>query len=306
MTGTRWSRHDTGLVIVSLIWGGNYSVSKIALAHIAPVTFAALRFALSTALLWIMVWGLKQFGPVSWATIRKLLGWGVVGHTLNQLAFLSGLKLTTATNSALIFGNLPVVVALLGVMLGYERPRPRVWLGILLGTLGVVVVVGAKGFHFSAETIRGDGLSVVGLLFWALFTVGVRQSALGLNSAQVTAFTHLGGTPGLVLAAAPSFRSLDLGSLHPSVWMALLYSSILSSVIASVLWTRGLKALGGSRTALYNCVTPIFAAIAAWILLGEKPVPLQGLGAALVIIGVLVSTRDSALGTRRSALGTRD
>ena len=302
MTGFRWSRHDTGLVIVSLIWGGNYSVSKIALAHITPVTFAALRFVLSTALLWIMVWGLKQFGPVSGATIRKLLGWGVIGHTLNQLAFLSGLKLTTATNSALIFGNLPVVVALLGVMLGYERPRPRVWLGILLGTLGVVVVVGAKGFHFSADTIRGDGLSVIGLLFWALFTVGVRQSALGLNSAQVTAFTHLGGTPGLVLAAIPSFRGLDLGSLHPTVWIALLYSSILSSVIASVLWTRSLKALGGSRTALYNCVTPMFAAVAAWILLGERPVPLQGAGAALVIIGVLLGTRHSGLGTRRSDL----
>jgi len=285
----RWSRHDTGLIIVSLIWGGNYSVTKQALAHISPVAFAALRFLLSTALLWLMVWGLKQSGPVSRSTVWKLLGWGVVGHTLNQLAFLSGLKLTTATNSAVIFGNLPVVVALLGVVLGFERPRPRVWAGILLGTLGVFVVVGAKGFHFSAETIRGDGLSVLGLVFWALFTVGVRHAALGLNSAQVTALTHLGGTPGLVLAAAPTIGSLHPGSLHPSVWVALLYSSILSSVVASVLWTRSLKALGGSRTALYNCVTPVFAAIAAWILLGEKPVPLQGVGAALVIVGVLIS-----------------
>ncbi len=298
MTGNRWSRYDTGLVIVSLIWGGNYSVSKAALVHISPVSFAALRFVFSTALLWIMVWALKQFGPVRRATMLKLLGWGVIGHTLNQLAFLSGLKLTTATNSALIFSNLPVVVALLGMLLGYERPRPRVWAGIGLATLGVVIVVGAKGFHFSAETMRGDGLSVLGLLFWAIFTVGVRHAALGLNSAQVTAFTHLGGTPGLVLAAAPSFRALDLGSLHPTVWVALAYSSLLSSVVAGVLWTRSLKALGGSRTALYNCITPIFAAIAAWILLGERPVPLQGLGAMFVIAGVW----GSALGARRSAL----
>lgn len=300
MTGRGWSRHDTGLVVVSLIWAGNYSVSKAALVHISPVAFAAIRFVLSTALLWLMVWGLKQFGTVSRATIWKLLGWGVVGHTLNQLTFLSGLKLTTATNSALIFGNLPVLVALFGVILGHERPRPRVWLGILLGTLGVVVVVGAKGFHFSADTIRGDGLSVLGLLFWAMFTVGVRHAALGLNSAQVTAFTHLGGTPGLVLAAGPSLSGLDFGSLHRSVWIALIYSSVLSSLVAGVLWTRSLKALGGSRTALYNCITPIFAGIAAWLLLGEKPVPLQGVGAALVVAGVLVSV----LGTQPSALGS--
>jgi drug/metabolite transporter (DMT)-like permease len=82
------------------------------------------------------------------------MGWGIVGHTFNQLAFLSGLRLTTATNSALIFGNLPVVVALLGVLAGAERPRPRTWAGIVLGTAGVAIVVGAKA---SSSTRQPDG-----------------------------------------------------------------------------------------------------------------------------------------------------
>jgi drug/metabolite transporter (DMT)-like permease len=181
-----------------------------------------------------------------------------------------------------------VVVALLGVVLGYERPRPRVWAGILLGTLGVAIVVGAKGVHFSGDTRWGDLLNVLGLLFWALFTVGVRHAALGLNSAQVTALTHLGGTPGLLLAAAP-LAAGTAWPFHPTVWIGLLYSSVLSSVVAAVLWTRSLKALGGSRTALYNCVTPLVASVSAWIILDERPVPLQAVGAALVIVGVLVS-----------------
>lgn len=286
---SRFSKHDVGLLIVSLIWGANYSFSKQALAHISPVTFAALRFTLSSGLLWLVVWRFRQHGPVSRPVVLKLLGWGVVGHTLNQLAFLSGLKLTTATNSALIFGNMPVVVAVLGMLLGYERPRPRVWFGILMGTAGVAIVVGAKGVHFSGETRWGDVLNILGLLFWALFTVGVRHSALGLNSAHVAALTHLGGTPGLLLAAAPSLVADTPWPFHPSVWVALFYSSVLSSVVAAVLWTRSLKALGGTRTALYNCVTPLVAGVAAWLILGERPVPLQGVGAALVIVGVLVS-----------------
>jgi drug/metabolite transporter (DMT)-like permease len=129
---------------------------------------------------------------------------------------------------------------------------------------------------------------VLGLLFWALFTVGVRQAALGLNSAQVTALTHLGGTPGLLLAAAP-VASATPWPLDRAVWLGLLYSSVLSSVVAAVLWTRSLKALGGSRTALYNCLTPVVASLTAWLLLGERPVPMQAVGAALVIVGVLVS-----------------
>ncbi len=285
---TRFSKHDVALLVVSLIWGANYSISKQALAHISPVTFAAIRFVFSTGLLWLVVWRFKQYGPITARVRWELLGWGVVGHTLNQLAFLGGLRLTTATNSALIFGNLPVVVALLGVWFGHERPRPRVWLGIILGTLGVAMVVGAKGVRFSGETWWGDVLNVLGLVFWGLFTVGVRRAALGLNSAHVAALTHLGGTPGLLIAAAP-FAAATPWPLHGSVWLALLYASVLSSLVAGILWTRSLKALGGNRTALYNCVTPLVASAVAWIMLGERPVPLQGVGAGLVIVGVLVS-----------------
>ncbi len=290
---SRLSKHDVSLLVVSLIWGANYSVTKQALEHIPPITFAALRFVLSTGLLWLLVWALGQHRPMARAVRFRLLGWGVVGHTLNQIAFLSGLKLTTATNSALIFGSMPVVVALLGVVLGLERPQPRVWLGILLGTAGVAIVVGADGIHFSGATRWGDFFSVLALLFWALFTVGVRQVALGHNSAQVAAFTHLGGTPGLLVVAAPLATSTPW-PFHGNVWLALFYSSVLSSVVAAVLWTRSLKALGGSRTALYNCVTPLVAAVAAWIILGERPAPIQGVGAALVIVGVLVSRAPAA------------
>ncbi|MBL8985331.1 MAG: DMT family transporter [Gemmatimonadetes bacterium] len=290
MTGTaRFSRHDAALLVVSLIWGANYSVSKQALGHVSPSVFAATRFVISTGLLWLVVWGLDHARPLPRRTLWMLLGLGVVGHTLNQLAFLAGLQRTTATNSAVIFGSLPVVVALLGLGLGHERPRPRVWLGILLGTAGVLLVVGAKGIHFGGETSKGDLYSVAGLLFWALFTVGLRRVAVGHNSTQVAALTHLGGTPGLIAAAAPALPGVTFTSLHPTVWVAVAYSSILSSVVASVLWTRSLKALGGARTALYNCVTPLVAGLVAWLFLGERPVPLQGLGAGLVVLGVLAS-----------------
>lgn len=285
-----FSKHDINLVIVSLIWGANYGVTKVALGHVSPVVFAAIRFVVSTGMLWTVVWALKQHGPMPRSAMVKLLGWGVVGHTLNQVCFLSGLKITTATNSAVIFANMPLVVAVLGIMMGTERPRPRVWAGIVLGVIGVLIVVGAKGFHFSGETLWGDLLNVGGLLFWAIFTVGVRQTALGYNSAQVTALTHLGGTPGLLAVAAPALATGPaLTSLPSVVWIGVLYSSLLSSVVAAVLWTRSLKALGGNRTALYNCITPVFASLCAWALLGERPVPLQALGAALVIAAVLVS-----------------
>lgn len=285
----RLTRHDLSLVVVSLIWGGNYTISKIALGHVSPALYAAIRFTLSTCLLFGALWFLRRAQPVSRRTALTLLGWGVVGHTLNQLCFLNGLKLTTATNSALIFGNLPVVVAVLGMISGQERPRPRVWAGILLGTLGVALVVGGQGAEFSRATLTGDAFNVVGLLLWAAYTIGIRKAAVGLNALQVSAYAHLGGTPGLILFAIPDLATVPLTSLSSAVWVGILYSALLSSMVASVLWTRSLKALGGSRTALYNCLTPVVAGAIAWAALGEEPLPLQLLGAALVVVGVLVS-----------------
>lgn len=289
----RLSRYDLGLLAVSLIWGANYSITKQALAHVAPVPFAAMRFVLSSALLLAVSRWFNGGGALPPRARRRLLLLGVVGHTFNQMAFVGGLRLTTATNSALIFAALPVAVAVLGAVLGHERPEPRMWAAIALGTIGVAVVVGARGVRFSSETFRGDLITLVAVLLWATFTVGVRWAAEGVGSLQVTTWTHLGGTPGLVLAALPSGAGALEAARIPAVWLALVYSAVASSVIAALLWTRSLKALGGNRTALYNCFTPLVAGGIAWALLGERPLPLQGVGAVLVIAAVLLSRRPA-------------
>jgi drug/metabolite transporter (DMT)-like permease len=299
----RLSRHDLGLVLVALIWGANYTIVKRALGHVAPVPFAAMRFLFSCAILVAAVRWLDGGRRVPPAARRRLLALGVVGHTLNQMAFVGGLRLTTATNSALIFASLPLAVAVLGALLGHEHPSPRVWLAIVLGSLGVAIVVGARGVRFSSATFRGDLITMLAVLCWAAFTVGLRWAAQGLGSLQVTMFTHLGGTPGLVLAALPGAAEALPSLRLPAVWGAILYSSLAGSVIAAVLWTRGLKALGGSRTALYSCVTPIFAGGIAWLALGERPLPLQGVGAVLVLAAVAMSAER---GSGERGTGSRE
>jgi drug/metabolite transporter (DMT)-like permease len=60
-------------------------------------------------------------------------------------------------------------------------------------------------------------------------------------------------------------------------------------VVAYLLWNRSVKAVGGTRTAIYMCITPLFAVAGAWLLLGERPHPLQALGALLIVAGVLLT-----------------
>jgi drug/metabolite transporter (DMT)-like permease len=60
-------------------------------------------------------------------------------------------------------------------------------------------------------------------------------------------------------------------------------------VVAYLLWNRSVKAIGGARTAIYMCLTPVVAVFGAWLLLGERPHALQAIGAVFIIVGVLLT-----------------
>ena len=65
--------------------------------------------------------------------------------------------------------------------------------------------------------------------------------------------------------------------------------AVLSLVVAYLLWNRSVQAVGGTRTAIYMCITPLVAVGAAWVVLGEHARPLQAIGAVLIIAGVLLT-----------------
>jgi drug/metabolite transporter (DMT)-like permease len=277
------------MLLVCLIWGVNFSVTKLALDVIPALPFTAVRFTLASLLLWAIVRATETPEPLARGDLRLLVILGVVGNTLYQTAFVLGLERTTATNSSLILATMPTMVAVFGGILGIERVSRRMWLGIVLGTAGVVLVIATSGIEFSTRTLRGDLLTVLALFCWAGYTLGLRTLPEGLSPLRVTAVTNIAGTPGLLLLGLPGMLRLDWRAVPPKGWAALGYATVLSLVVAYVLWNRSVKAVGGARTAIYMCVTPLVAVAAAWLLLGEQPQPLQGVGAVLIVAGVLLT-----------------
>jgi drug/metabolite transporter (DMT)-like permease len=290
----RLTAQDAGMLLVCLIWGLNFSVTKFALEQIPPLPFTAIRFAAASLLLWVVL-RLTE-GPIRTATggVKILVILGLVGNTCYQLAFTVGLSQTTATNSALILSTMPTVVALLAGALGLERITSRMWVGIALGTLGVILVIAIRGVGFHAKTIPGDLLTVLAVLCWAGYTVGLRRVPAGISPLRVTTVTTLAGTPVLILAGIPGMLRLSWDAVGVDTWLALGYAAVLSLVVAYLLWNRSVKAVGGTRTAIYMCITPLFAVGGAWLLLGERPHPLQGLGAILIVSGVLLTRAEKA------------
>lgn len=287
---------QAGMLLVVLFWGANFSALKLAFTQLGPLALTALRFLLGTAVLAAIVWRQEGSLRVPRSAVRPLVILGVIGNTLYQLAFMGGLSLTSATNSALILASMPVVVTLLAGALGVETVSARQRNAVLLSSVGVVVVLAARGFGgLGAGDRTGDLLMMLAVLLWAAYTLLMRRYQMqGISSLKLTTWTLFTGTPGLVLAGVPQLLTTDWARVTWAGWGGVLYSALLSLVAAYLLYNRGVRALGASNAATYSCLTPLVAALIAMLALGERPTWIHLVGGAMIVGGVLLARKPTA------------
>jgi len=282
-----------GLLVVVLIWGGNFTATKLAFTDISPLAFTAVRFTIGSVLMWLILARKEGWRMPPRSTWLPLVALGVVGNTIYQLCFMTGLYRTTATNSSLILASMPTVVTVAAGMLGFEQITARQKWALGIATLGVLLVVASRGVALDGDLL-GDILMLAAVVCWAGYTLGLRTLTGRMSTLALTTWTLITGTPGLVLAGVPAVRSMDWRAVSANGWGGLAYATLLSLVVAYLLWNRGVKQIGPSRAAIFTTLTPLVATLTAIAVLGERPGLLHLAGGALIIAGVLVSRRPAA------------
>ncbi|HJS48410.1 MAG TPA: DMT family transporter [Gemmatimonadales bacterium] len=285
------ARADLAMLLVVLIWGANLPVIKAALAEIPLLAFAGIRFALASVA-FALILRAREGSILPPAGTGWAMVWlGLLGNTVYQLLFMTGLFHTSVANTALILASVPVMVAVFGAASGIERLTPAIATGVALAVAGVALVLGQDGARLSSQTLSGDLPILAGAACWAAYTLGVRHYAATMSPLRLTTLTILTGTPGLLLVALPDLVRMDWAAVTPAAWGGVAYSAGLALVVAYTLWNTSVAQVGSSRTAVYNCLVPVVALSLAWAALGERPGALQLAGAACIVGGVLVARR---------------
>ena len=254
---------DLGLLAIAVIWGMNFPVVKAILRELDPLAFNALRFPCAAFALWFL---LKAQGRrlmpdrKDWRTVMAL---GMAGHVVYQLCFIFGLDLTLTGNAAILLSTAPVWVLLISVALGRERFNST----ILLGVLGAA-------------------------LSWSVYTVFSRRMTKRRGALEMTAWTLWAGLPFIMLMGIPALLRTNWTAVSPGAWLGIGYAGVFAIAIAYLLWYRGVRAIGQSRTSVYLNLVPVIALIAAWFWLEELPTPQQLLGAGVILSGVVVARRS--------------
>lgn len=300
------TRLDALLLLVCIIWGSNFTVIKAAFREMEPLAFNALRLLIaSVSFLGVIVF-VQRRPPASgsaslrwWSILRtdapltrgdwlSLALIGAIGHFAYQLCFVGSLARTTVANTSLILGLTPAAVALASAALGQERVRPHHWSGLALSLIGLYLVVG-RGAQLSRSALGGDGLAVLAVLCWTIYTlVGQRlmerHSPLGVTGLSMTM-----GTIPYVLFALPALGRTDWDAVSAAVWVALAYSAMLALCVSYLIWYVAVRQMGSARTSVYSNVIPLVAMAVAFVWLGEPIGWSKIAGAAAVLAGVAVT-----------------
>ncbi len=283
----RFGATDLLLLLMTIIWGSNFTAIKYSLDDLLPLAFNGVRFAIASVVM-LAAARLASRGPkVSRRDMWRLFGVGLIGNTFYQSVFIIGLDQTRAGNAALILATTPLFTAL------YERIRGREYftakgvLGLVIAFSGIVlVIVAGKGEVSFGETALGDLLVLLATISWVFYTVGSRPLVEKYGPIKATAIMMATGTLPLLLICTPSFARQEWSQVRPLAWAGVVYSALFAIAVAYLIWNHAVRRIGSTRTAIYSNFTPVVAMLVAWPALGEVPTAGQVIGAGVIFAGI--------------------
>jgi len=286
------------LVLMTLIWGSTFVLIKKALADSSPLVLNAVRMTLAAALL--AFYYRKQLQAMS----RGALGSGVIVGIFLYLGYAfqtAGLALTTPSKSAFLTGSSTVLVPLLLVIFWRAKIHPWRVTGILLAFAGLflmTVPAGREQLADFAKVNRGDVLSVGCAIGFAFQIILLGRASQRFPFEQI-AVLQVGTAAVLMVLTAPILEHARFKP-SPVVVAAVLITGILGTAVAFTVQAWAQQFTPATHTALIFNMEPVFAWVTSFVYLKERLGLRAGLGAGLILAGVLVSELLGQVGEDRA------
>ncbi len=288
------------LLITVIIWGASFVATKIALEHLTPVELMALRLLIGLPAM-ILVLALRRIKPTFKPGAWKALALGSAVIAVHWFIQFTGINHTTATNTGWLIAITPLVMVVASALFLKERLRRFLWLGVVVASIGVVLLISRGEFtSLSWLTSIGDWLVFASAHTWVIYTIITRDLLRTHSPLLITATVF---TPMAVLTLGYVALTSDMQhliSMPSEVLIALLYLAILGTAIAHWFWQEGVSRLGAARAGTFLYIEPLATTAVAVPMLNEFFGISTAIGGGLVLLGVYLAERRSRSGPLRS------
>ncbi len=270
-------------------WGSTYSAIHVAGEHLAPPLVAASRTIVTTTLLVAICLITGRNLRVTAGEAWRLVLVGVLMMTCNNILLTWAETMVPTGVSSLLVATMPIMVAVLEARLpGGETLTRRGWVGVLLGTGGMVALVSPS--LRGTTPAGGRHLLAYALLLLAALAFGVgavlgRRFAIQRDVFVITAW-EVGGA-----CVTNCLIALVGGTLHTATWtrggvLSIFYLSIFGSLVGLSSLSYLLQRVPVTKVTTYAFVNPIVAVLLGVVLLGERLTGVEVVGMGLIVMAV--------------------
>jgi drug/metabolite transporter (DMT)-like permease len=219
---------------------------------------------------------------------------GLIGITIYQTLFMASVKYATATNSSLMLAISPVFTAIFAWLAGQERLGPKGRWGSALSLLGVVFVLlfGTNKLALGWDVMRGDLIGILASSVWGLYPVLAKRMLRKYSALKTMTYASLFGTIFFLVIGLNGVLALTWSEIPFAAWGSMLYSIVLVTAFALVVWYHAISRIGANRVMAHMYAVPAVAVITAAILLREQVHLMQGVGAVVIFLGISMIRKD--------------
>lgn len=287
------------LLVPPVLWASNAVLGRLVREWVPPITLNFLRWSLALVLL--LPWAAHVLRPTSalWPHWRRygLLGLLGVG-CYNALQYLA-LQSSTPINVTLVASSMPLWVMATGALCFGARITSREVVGALLSVTGVLVVLSHGDWQQlrRLHLVPGDLFMLLATVCWAFYSwlmlrttepAALRADWAGFLMAQmVFGVAWSAAATGAEWALLPGLEVRWGGPLAA----VLLFVAVGPSLLAFYCWGTGVQRIGPALASFFANLTPLFAALLSALVLGEWPHLYHGAAFALIVAGIVVSSR---------------
>lgn len=277
------------LVVLSVIWGLAFVAIRRADVELSSVNLTLLRWLIvSGAFLVLYRFIARPRTKFEWRDFPRLLVVALASVVIYHLALNAAEKTVDASLAGLLISLGPLSTVILSALVLHEKIRARLGVALLLGVLGTVLI-SSPDLSLSSGTYVGPLLVVVSALASAVYTVASKPLVGKYGPAPIAAWAAFLGTAILTPLASPSLIA-EAETLSMTGWASVLYLSILSTVLANVIYFTLVSRQAVSRLGVQLYVVPLVSAVGGVLILGETLFPATYAGGALLLAAVAVAT----------------
>lgn len=282
------------LVAATAIWGAQFASAKFVVGTLPPLPVAFARNGVATILFVALALSLPGGLRVRLADLPTLLLIGAAS-AVYSLCFFMGLQFAPSADGALLMPTMnPVFTVLVSWLLGHETVTRRQLAGMVMSGVGVGLVFLAVGLGGAPAVgqgrVLGDLLFLASSLSWAVLSSFGRPMFARYGVTRAIAMMNL---PTLALLGVAAWLTSDMSALlRPTPLDAglILLMGVLGAFLAFIWFNQAVARIGAGATARFNNLTPVWGVAISMVALAERPLPAELAGAALLALGVWVSS----------------